>query len=469
MTKFAGDVFDDLPSAIVTRDADILARYETDFRNVYTGQAGALLRPRSTQEVIACVRRCAAHNIAIVPQGGNTSYCGAATPDGSGLQVVMSFERLNSIREIDALNRSVIVDAGAVLSTVHDAVEAHDLMCPLSLGARQSCQIGGNLSTNAGGINVLRFGMARELVLGLEVVLPDGQLLSTLDPLRKNNAGYNTDQIFIGAEGTLGLITGAALKLAPKPVQSVTAFLAVAKLEALPQILRRAQILTGEAISSFEYVSAHSLALYLQTHPNARAPLEQTSPHYVLLEAATASPVLDIEEPCLKLLEDLMAEGQVTDGTIAASNQQRDALWDLREHIPESEVALGGSIKHDIAVRTSYLPKFIHGAMGLVEARSDARLSIYGHVGDGNVHFNLLASPTWPIERIETELSPRIYELAIRMGGTFSAEYGLGQSKMRLLTAYGNPAKMALMREIKRALDRNNLLNPGKVIDLKNV
>jgi FAD/FMN-containing dehydrogenase len=468
MPSFDLTAFDDLPQGIVITDPDILARYETDFRNVYRGRAGALLRPRNTTEVIACVTICAAQHIPLIPQGGNTSYCGAATPDPSGLQAIISFERMNSIREIDVLNRSVIVDAGAILSTVHDAVEAQGLMCPLSLGSRQSCQIGGNLSTNAGGLNVLRYGMARELVLGLEVVLPDGRLLETLDPLRKNNAGYNTDQMFIGAEGTLGLITGAALKLFPKPVQRVTAFLAVETLKALPDILRRAQLLTGEAISSFEYVSGHSLALYLETHKYMRAPLPTQSPHYILLEAATASPMMDIEPPCLKLLEDLMAEGQVIDGVIAASNQQRTALWDMREHIPESEVALGGSVKHDISVRTSHLPKFIQGASGLVEAISDARLSIYGHVGDGNVHFNLLASAAWSKQRIMAELSPRIYELAMRMGGSFSAEYGLGQANLDLNRIYGKPVKTTVMEQMKSALDPNNLFNPGKVISAKN-
>lgn len=462
-------VLSKLPQDIVTCDQDIVAAYTTDFRRLYTGSARALLRPRDTAEVQAIVRACAEARVPLVPQGGNTSYCTAATPSRSGDELIVSLERMNRVRDLDPGNLSVTADAGIVLSELQRAADDAGLLLPLSLGSQQSCRIGGNLSTNAGGVSVLRYGMARDLVLGLEVVLPDGALYSELSPLRKNNSGYDVKQLFIGAEGTLGIITGASLKLTRKPQRTITAFLAIRHIEDLSGILDSAQRETGEAITSFEYVSETSLQLLLASRPDFRRPLADPADHYVLMEASTSSPVLNLEEASTQLLAALMESGLVTDGTIATSGQQAADFWQLRENIPEAEVHHGGSVKHDVAVRTSRLAAFIQAASKIVnEDRPGAILSVYGHVGDGNVHFNVVApkgvsAPEFKA-RFEEEVSPKIYELAFDMGGTFSAEYGIGRVKLDLLARFGAASKVDIMRLVKQALDPKGLMNPGKVI-----
>ncbi|TCK28371.1 FAD/FMN-containing dehydrogenase [Ancylobacter aquaticus] len=458
-----------LPPDFYITDPDVVAKYLTDFRHFRTGASRAVLRPRTTAEVQRIVAACAAHGVPLVPQGGNTSYCAAATPSPLGGELVLSLERLNAVRAIDPTNLSLTAEAGCVLSVLQEAADAAGLMLPLDLGSRQSCQLGGALSTNAGGISVLKYGMARDLVLGLEAVLPDGQLLNVLQPLRKNNTGYDVKQVLLGAEGTLGIVTAASLKLARKPAQTVTAFLAVAEIDALTTLLARAQLLTGENVTSFEYISHHSLGLLLAAQAGLRHPLEAPARHYVVMEAQTCSPLLGLEEAMAAFLEEALGEGLVNDGTIAAGGQQRDQLWYLREHIPEAEVANGGSVKHDVSVPTSALPSFISQASALVETHgAGGRLSIYGHVGDGNVHFNVVApagaDPAGYKPWFEREVSPRVYDLAVTMGGSFGAEYGIGIVKLDLLERYGDPAKLHMMRALKAALDPANLMNPGKVV-----
>ena len=458
-----------LPAEIVTRDPDIIAGYATDFRRQHTGRTPALLRPRDTAEVQRIVRACAAAGVALVPQGGNTGYCAAATPSDSGQDLLVSLERMNRLRDLDPGNLSLTAEAGMILAEIQHAADDAGLLMPLGLGSQQSCRIGGNLSTYAGGLSVLRYGMARDLVLGLEVVLPDGSLFSDLSPLRKNNAGYDVKQLFLGAEGTLGIITAVSLKLARKPRQTVTAFLAIQDIASLATILGMAQEQTGEMVTSFEYLSDRSLQLLLSARPELRHPLSAPGPHYVLLEAATASPVLNLEDTASALLEQLFEEGLVSDGAIAASGQQRAAFWTLRESIPEAEVHHGGSVKHDVAVRSSRLAEFIQAASAIVAREApDAILSVYGHVGDGNVHFNILApagSDQPGFKRsLEASVSPLIYDLAALMEGTFSAEYGIGQVKRDLLARHAPAGKLALMRALKQALDPRDLMNPGKVI-----
>lgn len=458
-----------LPPAIITRDPDVIAGYVTDFRRHVTGRTPALLRPRDTAEVQRIVRACAAAGVALVPQGGNTGYCAAATPSDSGDELLLSLERMTRLRDLDPGNLSITAEAGMILSELQRAADEAGLLLPLGLGSQQSCRIGGNLSTNAGGLSVLRYGMARDLVLGLEVVLPDGGLFSELMPLRKNNSGYDVKQLFLGAEGTLGIITAVSLKLARKPRQTVTAFLAIDDIASLATILGMAQEQTGEQVTSFEYVSDSSLQLLLSARQELRHPLLQPSPHYVLLEAATASPVLNLEDTATALLEQLFEQGLVIDGTIAASGQQRAEFWALRESIPEAEVHHGGSVKHDIAVRSSRLAEFIQTASAIVLREAPgAVLSVYGHVGDGNAHFNILApegsdAPAFKAD-LARQVSPLIYDLANQMGGTFSAEYGIGRVKLDLLVHYAAPGKIALMRSVKQALDPQGILNPGKVI-----
>lgn len=462
-------VLAELPAGIVTRDPDIMEAYLVDFRRQMTGRTQAVLRPGNTAEVQQVVRACAASGVALVPQGGNTGYCAAATPSGDGSELVISLERMTALRDLDPGNLSLTVEAGMILAEVQRAADEAGLLLPLALGSQQSCRIGGNLSTNAGGISVLRYGMARDLVLGLEVVLPDGSLFSELSPLRKNNSGYDVKQLFLGAEGSLGIITAASLKLVRRPRQTVTAFLAISDIASLAEILGLAQEQTGEAITSFEYMSDASLSLLLAARPDLRHPLGKRCAHYVLLEAATASPVLNLDETVTALLEQLFQRGLVVDGAIAASGQQRAAFWHLRENIPEAEVHHGGSVKHDIAVRSSQLARFVAKATGIVTQHApDAILSIYGHVGDGNVHFNILApagadGPAYK-RRQEQVVSPLIYALAADMGGTFSAEYGIGRIKLGLLERHAAPGKIALMRALKQALDPQGIMNPGKVV-----
>ncbi|UWQ91271.1 FAD-binding oxidoreductase [Rhodobacteraceae bacterium M382] len=458
-----------LSAEIVVSDKDIIDGYTTDFRKKYRGESPALLRPRSTEEVASIVKLCNKHKVALVPVGGNTGYCGGATPDESGQQLLISLQRMNKIREVDTDNLSVTVDAGCILSEIHGAVERESLMFPLSLGSQQSCQIGGNISTNAGGVSAVRYGITRDLVLGLEIVLPDGQILSNLSPLRKDNRGYALHQLLIGAEGSLGIVTGASLRLFLPPVNRVTAFLAISRVDDLMPLLAKAQQYTGEAVTSFEYISGASLDMLLAGKPEWRRPVQSPSKHFVLIEAATSSPVLAMDEAIEAFFEDGMSEEMILDGVIATSEQQRQDFWNLREHIPEGEVLNGGSVKHDVSVRISDMARFIALGTELVDRYGQgARLSVYGHVGDGNVHFNILApegvkAPAF-LEEVSAEVSPCIYDLVAKLDGSFSAEYGLGQDKLWLDQNYGDPVKRHLMGTIKNVLDPKEVMNPGKVV-----
>ncbi|WP_281930236.1 FAD-binding oxidoreductase [Roseibium album] len=460
-----------LSDDVVVRDRDILAGYTTDFRKKYTGVSPALLRPRSAEDVSRIVKLCNQHGVPLVPVGGNTGYCGGATPDDSGQQLLLSLERLNSIQEIDVENRSITVGAGCILSDVHDAAAKEDLMFPLSLGSQHSCQIGGNISTNAGGVSAIRYGITRDIVLGLEAVLPDGRILSNLSPLRKDNRGYALHQLLIGAEGSLGIVTAASLRLFLKPINRVTALLAIREISDLMPLLAKAQQFTGEAITSFEYISGTSLDLLISKKPGLRRPVPNPSKHYLLIEAASSSPFMPLDQAAEGFIEEGLAEGRVVDGTIAANERQRSEFWNLREHIPEGEVLGGGSVKHDISVRSSDMARFIELGTDLVDQYGNgARLSVYGHVGDGNVHFNVLAPEGVLaadfLEEVKSEVSPRIYDLVSKMDGSFSAEYGLGKDNLSLNSKYGDPVKRDLINIVKRALDPSEIMNPGKVVQL---
>lgn len=458
-----------LPKELVVLDPDIISTFTTDFRKKYVGSSPAIVRPRSTAEVAKIVELCSSHQVPLVPVGGNTGYCGGATPDASGNQLLISLQRMNKIRELDASNMSITVEAGCILSDIQDAAGQEDLLFPLSLGSQQSCHIGGNISTNAGGVSAVRYGVTRDLVLGLEVVLPNGEILSNLSPLRKDNRGYALHHMFVGAEGSLGVVTAASLRLFQPPSHRVTAFVAINDINHLMPLLTKAQKYTGEGVTSFEYISDASLQLLLSKDPALMFPLSETAQHYVLIEAATSSPILNLDQAVEAFFEDCMTDGIVTDGTIAASEQQRNGLWHLREHIPEGEVLNGGSIKHDVSVRTSDLARFVELGSALVEQYGQgARLSVYGHVGDGNVHFNILApegsNSELIREQIASEVSPRIYDLVAKLDGSFSAEYGLGQDKITLHETYGDPVKRQIMSSVKELFDPQGSLNPGKVV-----
>jgi FAD/FMN-containing dehydrogenase len=439
----------------------------SDERGLYRGAAALIVRPKSVAECAEVVRVCRDFRLGVVPQGGNTGYCGGATPFDERRQVLLSLARLNRVREVDAVGFTMTAEAGVVLANAQTAAREHGLLFPLSMGSEGSAQIGGNLSTNAGGLAVLRYGTARDLVLGLEVVLPNGDVLSELKGLRKDNTGYDLRALFLGAEGTLGVITAAVLKLFPEPLARETAWLAVRDLAAACRLLGRARRESGDQVVSAEYVSRRSLALVLAHVAGARDPLDAAREHYVLLELASADGGA-LRVKLERILAAALADGDALDGTIAESEAQRAALWALRERVPEAERRNGGSVKHDVSVRIAQIPEFVARAEPVLDAIAPHRLSIYGHIGDGNLHFNLLppegqtfaAFRAGPADR----LSARVHELAASLGGSFSAEHGVGLLKVPELERYKSPEALALMRVLKAALDPAGIMNPGKML-----
>ena len=452
----------------VLTEATDIAPYLVDHRKLYQGGALAVLLPRSVEQIARTLQYCNEHRIGVVPHGGNTGYCGGATPDESGSQVVVSMRRLNRIRSIDPLNYSLVAEAGCILADVQRAADEAERYFPLSLGSEGTCQIGGNLSTNAGGLNVLRYGMMRELVLGLEVVLADGRTLSALSALRKDNTGYDVKSLFLGAEGTLGIITAANLKLFPKIRSSATAFAAIATVRAAVDLLARLREASGDRVSSFELIPRIGLDLTTQHIPGVIDPLEKPYEWYVLCEltSARAADPLDtfMEEALASALED----GLVLDAALARSERERAALWKLRETIPEAQRIDGASLKHDISVTITALPDFVERASAWVRANvPDGRLVVYGHVGDGNLHFNLNQAPgadQGVFLAREPTIKRAIHDMVRDFGGSFSAEHGIGRLKVAELERYASAVELDLMRAVKQALDPNGVLNPGKVL-----
>jgi D-lactate dehydrogenase (cytochrome) len=440
-----------------------------DERGLYRGAAALVVRPASTDECAAVVRACNDARIGVVPQGGNTSYCGGATPfDGEQRQILLSTARMNRVREVDTVGFTMTAEAGVVLARAQDAAREQGLLFPLSMGSEGSAQIGGALSTNAGGLAVLRYGTMRELVLGLEVVLPNGEVLAELKGLRKDNTGYDSKALFLGAEGTLGVITVAVLKLFPEPPARATAWLAVADVAAACRLLGRARRESGDEVVSAEYVSRRSLELVLRHVEGAREPLDAPAEHYVLLELASAGTDDALRATLLRVLATGLDAGDVLDGTIAESEAQRRSLWLLRERVPEAERRDGGSIKHDVSVRIGRIPDFIARAAPALDRVAPHRLSVYGHIGDGNLHFNVLPPQGQSIEAFRAasgaDFSTCVHDLTAELGGSFSAEHGVGILKTRELERYESPAALALMRALKAALDPNGIMNPGKVL-----
>ncbi|MCC5869936.1 MAG: FAD-binding oxidoreductase [Gammaproteobacteria bacterium] len=454
------------PSGVVD-DPGQQAAYLVDERRLYQGEAALIVRPASTDEVSRILTICHEAGLAVVPQGGNTGYCGAATPDDPDRQVLMSFARMNRIRDVDPVGFTMTVEAGVVLARAQAAAAEHELFFPLSMGSEGSCQIGGNLSTNAGGLAVLKYGTARELVLGLEVVLPDGQVLHGLKGLRKDNTGYDLKQLFMGAEGTLGVITAAVLKLYPQPTERQTAWLAVADADAACRLLGAARRISGDCVTSFEYVSRASLALVLAHVEGVSNPLDQTYDHYVLMEMSAAVAQGSLREVMEQALERGMDSGDVLDGAIAESGPQRAGLWKLRESIPEAEKKYGGAVKHDVSVLISRIPEYLAAAPARVAALTDCYLSVYGHIGDGNLHYNLLppagSDPDSFRKQWAARLSQAVHGLAAEMDGSFSAEHGVGKLKKGELQRLKNPVDLAVMRALKQALDPRGIMNPGKL------
>jgi len=441
--------------------------YLVDWRGSFRGRARAVVRPGNTAEVAAVVRFCADVGTPVVPQGGNTGLCGGATPDATGDEIVLALGRMNRVRDIDPANATITVEAGMPLATVQEHAAAAGLYFPLSLASEGSCTIGGNLSTNAGGTAVLRFGNARDLTLGLEIVLADGRVWNGLRGLRKDNTGYDLKQLFIGAEGTLGIATAAVLKLFPVPRTQVTALVALASVNAAVALLGRLQSALSDRLTGFELVSGVALALSRKLDPALPAPMPGHA-WYVLVQVDDSAQ----DSPIATLLETTVATaveaGVVLDATIAHSAAQAARLWALRENISEAQRREGPNIKHDISLAVSSIPAFLEECnAALLAAFPRARLIIFGHLGDGNLHYNLSAPEDHSaVDFLDnaTAVNRIVYDRVAHHGGSFSAEHGIGQLKRDELLRYKSDVELDLMRAIKRALDPRGLFNPGKVL-----
>ena len=460
------------------QDPDELEPYLREQRGNFKSHSPLCVLPASTQQVSAVVQTLSACGVPMVPQGGNTGLCGGAVAGLHGEEVLINLKRMNRVRAVDADNFTLTVEAGCILSDVQAAAEAVDRLFPLSLAAEGSCQIGGNLATNAGGTQVLRYGNARELVLGLEVVLPDGRVLDMLRGLRKDNTGYDLRHIFCGAEGTLGILTAAVLKLFPRPQEQVTAMLALPNLQAAIAVLSRARAETGDAITACEFISRTALDMVLRHIPGTREPLGQRHDLYLLLEAtstaksreggARSDSAEQLLRTCEQLFEECSDAGFIDDAVIAQNAAQRGEFWRIRESIPEAQKPEGVSLKHDVAVPVSRVAEFVQEASARVQAAVPGlRVCAFGHIGDGNIHFNLsqpvgAAGPAFLAER--ERVAAIVHDLAVAMHGSFSAEHGIGCLKRDELRRYRSEVEQDVMRAIKAALDPQGLMNPGKVL-----
>jgi FAD/FMN-containing dehydrogenase len=426
--------------------------YFTDWRRQYAASAECVVRPATTQEVSQVVSACATEGVAIVPQGGNTGLVGGSVPTGARREVVLALARMNRIRALDVLNDTISVEAGCVLAAVQRAADDAGRFFPLSLAAEGSCQIGGNLSTNAGGVNVLRYGNAREQVLGLEVVLPDGRVWDGLRGLRKDNTGYDLKHLFIGAEGTLGVITAAVLRLYPKPEASATAWIALESPRAAVALLAELRSCLGERISAFELVSRACLEAVLLHVKELRDPLPAAHPWYVLAQFADSGGAAELHDRVAEALGE-------RDAALAQSGEQARSLWRIRESIPEAQFA---NVKHDISLPISKIPDFTQTAGdALAAAFSDAQIFCFGHVGDGNLHYNV--GPARLLD-VRDAVSRIVYDAVDRLGGSISAEHGLGQLKREAIRSHKSALELELMRKLKATLDPGGLMNPGKVL-----
>ena len=451
----------------VLTDGDLSA-YETDWRQRYHGRALAVVRPASTPVVAAVVRACAAQGVAIVAQGGNTGLVGASVPDASGSQVLLNLGRMNRVRSIDAPNLAMTVDAGCVLQAVQEAAEAQGLLFALSLAAEGSCTIGGNLATNAGGTGVLRYGNARELCLGLEVVTATGEVWNGLSGLRKDNTGYDLRDLFIGSEGTLGIITGATLKLHPRPAAVTTALAALPTLDAAVALLQLAQTRLGAGLTGFEVMSRYALDLVRSRMPQLVQPLPP-SDWTVLLEQSDNESEAHAQALFEALLEAALERGLISDAAVASSLEQSKAMWHLREAIPMAQALAGANIKHDIALPVSTIARFVERTdAALAATLPGVRLVNFGHLGDGNLHYTVQAPDGVDgaafLRDHEAAVNAVVYDMVDSYAGSISAEHGIGALKRDELAARKSPVALQLMRSIKRALDPDDLLNPGRVL-----
>jgi len=449
-------------------DAERMQSYLSDWRGAYRGQAAAVLRPTSTEEVAAVVRLCAQASVALVPQGGNTGLCGGSIPDDCGAQIVLSLTRMKRIREVDIGNETITVEAGVILQQLQEAAAEVGRLFPLSLGAEGSCTVGGNLATNAGGTAVLRYGNMRDLTLGLEVVLPDGRIWDGLRGLRKDNTGYDLKHLFIGSEGTLGIITAAVLKLFPAVRSLTTAWVALPSPQAAVELIGQMRGLCGDRLTGFELMSRQSVEFVLRHVTGVSDPFAEAHPWYVLIELSDTQPNAPLNEMLEQGIGEAFEKGTALDAVLAGSDAQVRALWALREGISEAQNHEGPSLKHDISVPVSRIPDFIARTdQALQLAFPGVRIVAYGHVGDGNLHYNIskpVGAEDGPFKAQAEAIMRVIYDQVLKDAGSISAEHGLGQSKRLAAQYYKAPLELELMARIKQALDPSGLMNPGKLL-----
>jgi FAD/FMN-containing dehydrogenase len=454
------------PKGVIT-DAKELEPWVTDWRGRVHGRAGAIVSPSSTEEVVEIIRLAAKHQVPLVPQGGNTGMAAGATPSADGSAILLSMRRMNRIRSISADNRVAVAEAGVVLATLHDAAHDIGMRFPLTLGSRGSCTIGGLTSTNAGGTQVLKFGTMRSLVAGVEAVLPDGSIHDGLSGLKKDNRGYSLDQLLIGAEGTLGVVTAVALRLVPNVAARAVAWAGVESPQRALDLLRFLEARTS-AIEGFELVPEDSLKLVLKHIPATRAPLAGEHRWHALIEATTSDTEHDIDAELQNLLAGALERGIIGDAVLASNEGQAEAFWKIRDAISEAERAEGQTLAHDVSVAVADMPRFISEAAEQVErAFPGVIASGFGHLGDGNIHFHVRAgahaAPDW-YDREGAEITRFVDDLVVAAGGSISAEHGIGQLKLGEFARLGPPARVHALRAIKHALDPLGIMNPGKLV-----
>ena len=455
------------PAHVIT-DGDLTA-WEQDWRRRQRGKALAVVRPASTQEVAAVVKACAAAGTSIVPQGGNTGLAVGSTPDDSGTQVVLSLARMNAVRSVDTDNLTMTVEAGCILQNLQDVAEKAGVLFPLSLAAEGSCTIGGNLATNAGGTQVVRYGNARDLCLGLEVVTPQGEVLDMLSGLRKDNTGYDLRDLYIGSEGTLGVITAATLRLYPQPRAQLTAWAAVPSVQAATELLNLARERLGASLTGFEMMAQFALELVDRHFPQLRVPLYQDTPYCVLLENSDQESEEHARALFESLLESAMEQGCVTDAIVAENLSQAQNLWHMRESISLAQAEEGLNIKHDISLPISAIADFVAQTdAALAAAIPGVRIVNFGHLGDGNLHYNVQApvgvDPADFLREQEPAINTLVFDAVQRFQGSISAEHGIGQLKRDTLPDYKSPVALQLMQAVKQALDPQGIMNPGRVL-----
>ena len=459
------------PAHVLTHEdpATDLSAWEQDWRQRSRGRALAVVRPGNTAEVAAVVKACAVHGTSIVPQGGNTGLVVGSVPDDSGKQVVLSLTRMNAVRQLDPDNLTMTVEAGCVLQNLQDEAEKAGFLFPLSLAAEGSCTIGGNLGTNAGGTQVLRFGNTRDLCLGLEVVNAQGEVWHGLSGLRKDNTGYDLRHLMIGSEGTLGIITAATMKLYPLPAAQLTAWAAVPSMDAAVQLLGLAHSRLGPGLTGFEVMGQFALSLVDKHYPQQRVPLFTQTPWCVLLENSDSESETHARSQFEALLEAAMEQGCVTDAVVAENIAQARALWHIRESIPLAQAEEGLNIKHDISIPVSRIPAFVEETDALLQREiPGVRLVDFGHLGDGNLHYNVQAPEGGDNKAFlrdwEDKVNTLVFDQVHKFDGSISAEHGVGELKVNKLPTYKDPTALAMMRAVKQALDPHNILNPGKVL-----